>query len=89
MFIQNSTLNDFENTLKKTHIDIRLAQRNGKKCITTVEGLNDSYPELKQKDLTLKKLLSIFQKKFSCNGSVKDEEKDGNLIRLSWFLFVF
>jgi len=78
MFIQNNIFTDFESTFSTSHIDIRLAQRNGKKCITSVEGLDNNHPKLKQKDLTVKKLLSIFKNKFACNGAVK--EHDGRWI---------
>ena len=45
-----------------SYIHIRVQKRNGRKCITTVSGLN---PEL-----DLKKILKAVKKEFSCNGNV-------------------
>lgn len=46
---------------------IRVQQRNGRKCITTVAGLAE--------DLDVKKILKSFKKNFSCNGAIaKDTE---------------
>lgn len=44
-------------------IDIRLQQRNGRKTITLIEGLPESFD--------LKKLLTHFKKTFSTNGTIQ------------------
>jgi translation initiation factor 1 len=67
MFAQSDLLNDFDNSFSNKHIDIRLVQRNGKKCTTTVEGLVDS------ETLKLKEMLSAYKKMRGCQGSMKNE----------------
>ena len=55
---------------------MRVQQRSGRKCITTVQGLAD--------DLDLKRILKAFKKNFSCNGAiVKDNETGGEVLQLS------
>ena len=49
-------------------IDIRSQQRNGRKCLTTVQGI--------PRQFSLNKILRYLKKSFNCNGSiVVDEEK--------------
>mmetsp|Transcript_17200 Transcript_17200/g.16648 ORF Transcript_17200/g.16648 Transcript_17200/m.16648 type:complete len:110 (-) Transcript_17200:334-663(-) len=62
------------NAADKVHV--RVQQRNGRKCITTVAGLAE--------DLDVKRICKSFKKNFSCNGALqKDEETDGAVIQLS------
>merc|ERR1711862_402866 len=57
-------------------VHVRVQQRNGRKCITTVAGLAD--------DLDMKRICKAFRKNFSCNGAIQiDEETDGEVIQLS------
>ena len=56
-------------------VHIRCQQRNGRKCITTVSGLHI--------DLDYKKVLKHFKKKFSCNGSIKEDVTYGIIIQVS------
>jgi translation initiation factor 1 len=66
--------NQAGNQTDKVHV--RVQQRNGRKCITTVAGLAD--------DLDIKRICKSFKKNFSCNGAVqKDEDTDGEVIQLS------
>ncbi len=58
---------------KKVHV--RVQQRNGRKCITTVEGLAD--------DLDLHKITRALKKTFQCNGSVTEDPELGEIIQLS------
>lgn len=55
---------------------MRIQQRNGKKRITTVQGLDD-------KKYDLKLLLKEFKKEFHCNGSLDDDPDFGKVIRLT------
>jgi len=58
------------------NVHVRVQQRNGRKCITTVAGLAD--------DLDIKRICKAFRKNFSCNGALqKDEETNGDVIQLS------
>jgi translation initiation factor 1 len=56
-------------------IHLRCQARNGRKCISTVQGLTDS--------IDLKKILRTFKKKFSCNGAIKEDDEMGKIIQLS------
>lgn len=57
-------------------VHVRVQQRNGRKCITTVAGLAN--------DLDIKRICKAFKKNFSCNGAVqRDEETGGEVIQLS------
>ena len=63
---------DREDSGSKVHI--RIQQRNGRKSITTVQGLED--------DLDLKKILRSFKKNFKCNGAITDHKRYGEVIQL-------
>jgi len=56
-------------------IHVRVQQRNGRKCITTVQGLPD--------DLDIKRICKAFKKNFSCNGAVTKDVELGEVIQLS------
>ena len=56
-------------------VHVRVQQRNGRKCITTVAGLAD--------DLDVARICKAFKKNFSCNGVVKKDEEVGEVIQLS------
>ncbi|KAB2603184.1 translation factor SUI1 2-like [Pyrus ussuriensis x Pyrus communis] len=49
-------------------------QRNGKKCLTIVEGLKE--------DLDFKKKLKDLKREFCCNGNVIEDKKLGKIIQL-------
>ena len=57
---------------KKIHL--RIQQRNGKKCITTIQGLDD--------DLDIKRIAKAMRKEFNCNGSIEQNEQYGEIIQL-------
>ncbi|EXB50313.1 Protein translation factor SUI1-like protein [Morus notabilis] len=59
---------------KEYCIHIRVQQRNGKKCLTTVQGCN--------KDLDLDKVLKSLKKEFCCNGNVVQDKVLGKIIQL-------
>ncbi|KAI9225328.1 MAG: translation initiation factor SUI1 [Piptocephalis tieghemiana] len=56
------------------YIHIRIQQRNGRKTLTTIQGL----PE----DLDQKRILKAFKKEFACNGSIVEDEEHGEVIQL-------
>ncbi|TNY21726.1 translation initiation factor SUI1 [Rhodotorula diobovata] len=56
------------------HIHIRIQQRNGRKTITTLQGVPPEYDP--------KKLLKAFKKEFACNGSIVEHEEMGKVIQL-------
>ena len=59
----------------KHQVHIRIQQRNGRKVITTVQGLPPK--------LNLKKVLKYIKKVFACNGSIDEDEEHGKILKLS------
>jgi len=58
----------------QNYIHIRVQQRNGRKTLTTLQGLPKEYDP--------KKLLKAFKKEFACNGTLVDDEEMGQIIQL-------
>lgn len=58
----------------KEYVHIRVQQRNGKKCLTTIQGL--------KKDLSFEKILKSLKKEFCCNGNVVQDKELGKVIQL-------
>jgi len=56
------------------YIHIRIQQRNGRKTLTTLQGLPKQYDS--------KKLLKAFKKEFACNGTLVDDPEMGEVIQL-------
>ncbi|XP_043330404.1 eukaryotic translation initiation factor 1-like [Cervus canadensis] len=56
------------------YIHITIQQRNGRKTLTTVQGIVDDYNK--------KKLVKAFKKKFACNGTVIEHPEYGEVIQL-------
>lgn len=56
------------------YIHIRIQQRNGRKTLTTLQGLPPEYDP--------KKLLKAFKKDFACNGTLVQDEELGQVIQL-------
>lgn len=55
-------------------IHIRCQQRNGRKTITTVQGLPQEYD--------LKRILKVLKKDFGCNGHINKDEELGEVLQL-------
>ena len=76
--ITNLTRDDniFDDDVKiePNKIHIRIQQRNGKKSITTVQGL--------PLDLDFKKLTRTWKKSMKCNGTVLEDETLGKIVQL-------
>jgi translation initiation factor 1 len=56
------------------YIHIRIQQRNGRKTLTTVQGLSVDYD--------LKKIVKACKKEFACNGTVVEHPEYGEVIQL-------
>ncbi|KAI9571290.1 translation initiation factor SUI1 [Boletus coccyginus] len=56
------------------YLHIRIQQRNGRKTLTTLQGLPKEYDP--------KKLLKAFKKEFACNGNLVDDAEMGQVIQL-------
>ena len=61
-------------TSEKNIVHIRIQQRNGRKCITLVQGIAD--------DLDLHKILKYLKKIYSTNGNVVNDPEHGDVIQL-------
>ncbi|CAO3620807.1 unnamed protein product [Mucor fragilis] len=57
------------------NIHLRIQQRNGKKTLTTLQGLSKEYDA--------KKILKTFKKVFACSGKIFPDEELGDIIQLS------
>lgn len=58
----------------KEYVHIRIQQRNGKKSLTTVQGL--------KKEFSYEKILKDLKKEFCCNGNVVQDKELGKIIQL-------
>ncbi|KAG8365084.1 hypothetical protein BUALT_Bualt18G0067400 [Buddleja alternifolia] len=58
----------------KDYVHIRIQQRNGKKSLTTVQGL--------RKEFSYEKILKDLKKEFCCNGNVVQDKELGEVIQL-------
>lgn len=58
----------------KEYVHIRIQQRNGKKSLTTVQGL--------RKEFSYEKILKDVKKEFCCNGNVVHDKELGKVIQL-------
>jgi len=68
----DDSLNPFE-TKQAQKIHIRI-QQNGKRYITTIEGLDE--------DLDQKRIMKAMKKQFNCNGNLSESEQLGEIIQL-------
>ncbi|CAA9965793.1 hypothetical protein CFE70_009181 [Pyrenophora teres f. teres 0-1] len=59
---------------QQNYIHIRIQQRNGRKTLTTVQGLPKKFDQ--------KKILKVIKKKFACNGTVVADNEMGEVIQL-------
>ncbi|CAJ0942382.1 unnamed protein product [Ranitomeya imitator] len=73
-FADASKGNDWLPAGTEDSIHIRIQQRNGRKTLTTVQGISDDYDK--------KKLVKAFKKKFACNGTVVEHPEYGEVIQL-------
>lgn len=68
---------DIEDSLapgSKGYVHLRVQQRNGKKCLTTVQGLKENFG--------YQKILKDLKKEFCCNGNVVNDKELGKVIQL-------
>ncbi|KAF9106898.1 Eukaryotic translation initiation factor eIF-1 [Mortierella sp. AM989] len=59
---------------QKDYIHIRIQQRNGRKTLTTIQGLPKTFDQ--------KRMLKVFKKDFACNGTLVEDEELGSVIQL-------
>merc|ERR1711865_1294260 len=58
----------------KGYVHIRIQQRNGRKSLTTCQGLAH--------DLDVKRILKAIKKNFNCNGAIVKDDGDGDVMQL-------
>ncbi|KAG5021002.1 protein translation factor SUI1 homolog 1-like [Glycine soja] len=58
----------------KEYVHVRVQQRNGRKSLTTVQGLKKEY--------SYSKILKDLKKEFCCNGTVVQDPELGQVIQL-------
>ncbi|KDD75795.1 hypothetical protein H632_c495p1 [Helicosporidium sp. ATCC 50920] len=58
----------------KDYVHVRVQQRNGKKCVTTVQGLPAKFH--------LDKILKALKKEYCCNGTVVEDKELGKVLQL-------
>ncbi|KAH7434626.1 hypothetical protein KP509_06G026700 [Ceratopteris richardii] len=58
----------------KDYVHVRIQQRNGRKSLTTVQGLKKEY--------NYNRILKDFKKEFCCNGSLVEDPELGQVIQL-------
>nr|XP_043622787.1 protein translation factor SUI1 homolog 2-like [Erigeron canadensis] len=58
----------------KDYVHIRIQQRNGRKSLTTIQGL--------RKELSYEKILKDLKKEFCCNGTIVQDKELGKVIQL-------
>ncbi|KAI8466690.1 MAG: translation initiation factor SUI1 [Monoraphidium minutum] len=63
-----------EDTSAAEYVHIRIQQRNGRKSLTTVQGLNPSFDK--------KKVLKELKKVYCCNGNIVEDDELGQVIQL-------
>jgi translation initiation factor 1 len=56
------------------YIHIRIQQRNGRKTLTTVQGIPSKFDH--------KKILKVIKKEFACNGTIISDSEMGEVIQL-------
>jgi len=57
------------------HMHLHIQQRNGRKCITLIEGFPD--------DIDLKKVLRFFKKSYQCNGTIVTADDENKVMQLT------
>ncbi|KAL6258752.1 hypothetical protein P5V15_010701 [Pogonomyrmex californicus] len=79
--ISTHSVNPFADAIKGSDDDvqdglvhIRIQQRNGRKTLTTVQGLSSEYD--------LKKIVRACKKEFACNGTVIEHPEYGEVLQL-------
>ena len=65
---------DKKDYLSSNKVHIRIQQRNHKKCVLTIQGLD--------KDLDLKRICRALKMLLKCNGAVLKDEEYGDIVQI-------
>ena len=71
--VEDNSLNK-DPTTDPSKVHIRVQQRNGRKSITTVQGLGE--------EIDYPKLLKALKKEFGCNGTILSDASYGTVLQL-------
>ncbi|XP_059277286.1 protein translation factor SUI1 homolog [Lycium ferocissimum] len=71
---------EFSTRRAKEYVHIRIQQRNGKKSLTTIQGLR--LEGLRKEYLSFEKILKNLKKDLCCNGNVVQDKELGKVIQL-------
>ncbi|CAG7723364.1 unnamed protein product, partial [Allacma fusca] len=63
-----------DDSVQDGFVHIRIQQRNGRKTLTTVQGLSAEYD--------LKKIVRACKKEFACNGTIIEHSEYGEVLQL-------
>merc|ERR1712137_841959 len=63
-----------EESVQDGLVHVRIQQRNGRKTLTTIQGLSSEYD--------LKKIVRACKKEFACNGTVVEHPEYGEVLQL-------
>eukprot|EP00245_Coleochaete_scutata_P000714 TRINITY_DN1083_c0_g1_i1.p1 TRINITY_DN1083_c0_g1~~TRINITY_DN1083_c0_g1_i1.p1 ORF type:complete len:116 (-),score=29.93 TRINITY_DN1083_c0_g1_i1:246-593(-) len=63
-----------DSTASKNYVHVRIQQRNGRKSLTTVQGIAKAF--------NYNTILKDFKKEFCCNGTVVEDPELGKVIQL-------
>jgi len=66
---------ELDGGLGQQKVHIRIQQRNGRKTITTVQGIDDKYDK--------RKIVRCIKKYYNCNGTTIEDEQYGEVIQLT------
>ncbi|KEI39505.1 uncharacterized protein L969DRAFT_17428 [Mixia osmundae IAM 14324] len=69
------TKQEFEGKKGSGIVHVRVQQRNGRKTLTTIQGIDE-------KKFSLKNILKHFKKEYSCNGTLIEDDDLGRVIQL-------
>lgn len=61
-------------TIRYANAILGATERNGRKTLTTIQGLPKKY--------AFKKILRLVKKRFVCNGTIIEDEEHGSVIQL-------
>ncbi|KAK4337268.1 hypothetical protein RND71_043266 [Anisodus tanguticus] len=66
-------INAADEGIQDNLIHIRIQQRNGRKTLTTVQGISDSFDK--------KRIVKACKKEFACNGTIVEHPEYGEVIQ--------
>ena len=79
-------------------IHIRIQQRNGRKTLTSVQGLSEQYDlklvfdypiESINRTFFFRKIIKVCKRHFACNGTVVEHPEYGEVIQFQGFYLLF